>query len=715
MNDQSNNNAKTKIIDALFSDGTAVEKKPRSSGGRRYNRSSRTRKPAASDMAASASEPLGLVVPASENLAEKTSAEKAAPVKEDEKPAGRPAGRRGQHRSGPRPAAKSKTPAAETAVPVAEVSPAASAAPAVPSRNNRRPSPNSRSSAGTRQNAAKGRGKSRKPVVRIIPLGGLNEIGKNITAYECGSDIFLVDCGMGFPDADMLGVDIVIPDFTWLEKNAERIRGLVITHGHEDHIGSIPYFLKKVGAGIPIYSAALTIGLIEGKLKEHGLLGKAKLNVVKPRDTIKLGCFSVEFIHVNHSIPDAMAVAITTPVGVIIQTGDFKVDYTPIDDTPIDIARFAEYGSQGVLCLLADSTNAERPGFSESEQKVGATFENLFQKAGDRRIIIATFSSNIHRIQQIVNMAVQTGRKVAVSGRSMVNVVTKAIELGYLNVPKDVLVDIDNIGRYPSNRLVICTTGSQGEPLSALSRMAAGEHRKVCVTANDYIIISATPIPGNEKHVTRVVNDLLKLGAEVIYKSMYEVHVSGHACQGDLKMMLSITKPKFFIPVHGEYKHLISNAQLARDMGIAPDHILITDIGQVTELDGETLQPGGSVEAGRVFVDGYGVGDVGSIVLRDRQHLAQDGLIIVVVTIESESGSVVAGPDIVSRGFVYVRESEALMEEARQLVKRTLADCQEKGVREWSALKVSIKDQLSSFIYKKTKRDPMILPIIMEI
>ena len=346
---------------------------------------------------------------------------------------------------------------------------------------------------------------------------------------------------------------------------------------------------------------------------------------------------------------------------------------------------------------------------------MGAAFENLFQKAGDRRIIIATFSSNIHRIQQIVNMAVQTGRKVAVSGRSMVNVVTKAIELGYLNIPKGVLIDIDNIGRYPSNRLVICTTGSQGEPLSALSRMAAGEHRKVSVTANDYIIISATPIPGNEKHVTRVVNDLLKLGAEVIYKSMYEVHVSGHACQGDLKMMLSITKPKFFIPVHGEYKHLISNAQLAKEMGMSPDRILITDIGQVTELDGETMQPGGTVEAGRIFVDGYGVGDVGSIVLRDRQHLAQDGLIIVVTTIESESGAVVAGPDIVSRGFVYVRESEALMEEARQLVKKTLDDCQEKGVREWSALKVSIKDQLSSFIYKKTKRDPMILPIIMEI
>lgn len=710
MNDQSNNN-ETKVIDALFSSGNSGEKKPRSTGGRRYNRSGRSRKPAAPANEAS-SDRLGLVLTAAENQSErapekpaKKTAAAAAPKEEKAAPRSRN-GRGQQRRSGSR-TPKGKTAPEGKALEAPKAAPAAEAVPA-PVKNNKTRTP-------SRGNNARGRGKGKKQVVRIIPLGGLNEIGKNITAYECGNDIFIVDCGMGFPDADMLGVDIVIPDFTWLEKNVDRIRGLVVTHGHEDHIGSIPYFLKKVGTDIPIYGGALTVGLIEGKLKEHGLLGRAKLNVIKPGDSVKLGCFSVEFIHVNHSIPDAMAVAITTPVGVIIQTGDFKVDYTPIDDTPIDIARFAEYGSKGVLCLLADSTNSERPGFSESEQKVGAAFENLFQKAGDRRIIIATFSSNIHRIQQIVNMAVQTGRKVAVSGRSMVNVVTKAIELGYLNIPKGVLIDIDNIGRYPSNRLVICTTGSQGEPLSALSRMAAGEHRKVSVTANDYIIISATPIPGNEKHVTRVVNDLLKLGAEVIYKSMYEVHVSGHACQGDLKMMLSITKPKFFIPVHGEYKHLISNAQLAKEMGMSPDRILITDIGQVTELDGETMQPGGTVEAGRIFVDGYGVGDVGSIVLRDRQHLAQDGLIIVVTTIESESGAVVAGPDIVSRGFVYVRESEALMEEARQLVKKTLDDCQEKGVREWSALKVSIKDQLSSFIYKKTKRDPMILPIIMEI
>lgn len=668
MNDNNQNNSDMKIIDAILSDNAKPAGRTRTSSSRRSR--SRSLRPAAPSLQEKEK------IPEQQPAQETAEASKKAPRRQ--------------------PVRRTKS--------RAEQAPAETAKPARNTRNN-----------ASQRGKRGGKTAKKLPTVRIIPLGGLNEIGKNITAYECGNDILIVDCGMGFPDADMLGVDIVIPDFSWLEKNVERIRGMVITHGHEDHIGSIPYFLKKLGTDIPIYSAALTIGLIEGKLKEHGLLSKAKLNVVKSRDVIKLGCMSVEFIHVNHSIPDAMAVAITTPAGVIIQTGDFKVDYTPIEGGPIDIARFAELGQQGVLCLLADSTNAERAGFSESERQVGFAFENLFAQAGERRIIIATFSSNIHRIQQIINMADRTGRKVAVSGRSMVNVVTKAIELGYLNAPKDILIDIDNIGRYPSNRLVICTTGSQGEPLSALSRMAAGEHRKVSVTANDYIIISATPIPGNEKHVTRVINELLKLGAEVIYKSMYEVHVSGHACQGDLKMMLSVTKPKFFIPVHGEYKHLRAHSQIARDMGIAPDHILITDIGQVIELDAENMRQAGTVEAGRVFVDGYGVGDVGSIVLRDRQHLAQDGLIIVVVTIESESGAVVAGPDIVSRGFVYVRESEALMEEARLLVKRVLDDCQDRNIREWSALKISIKDQLSSFIYKKTKRGPMILPIIMEI
>ena len=520
---------------------------------------------------------------------------------------------------------------------------------------------------------------------------------------------------MGFPDSDMLGVDLVIPDFTYLEKNRDKIRGMVITHGHEDHIGSVPYFLKKFGTDIPIYGARLTLGLIDGKLKEHGLAGKAKLNSFMPGDVIKLGAFTVEAIHVNHSIPDSMAFAITTPAGVVVHTGDFKVDYTPIEGRMIDLARFAELGKQGVLALLSESTNAERPGYTESERNVGRTLSALFQQAGDRRIIIATFSSNIHRIQQIVNLAAEHGRKVAVSGRSMVNVVTTAIELGYLSVPKDILIDADNIGRYTADRLVIITTGSQGEPMSALSRMAAGEHRKIQVTPNDFIIISANPIPGNEKHVTRVINDLLKLGAEVISKSMYEVHVSGHACQNELKLMLSLVKPKFFIPIHGEYKHLAEHAKLAQDIGIAPSNILLTDIGQVIELTPDSMQMTGTVEAGRVFVDGYGVGDVGSIVLRDRKHLAQDGLIIVVVTIENESGAVIAGPDIVSRGFVYVRESEELMETARLLVKDTLDDCQERGVRECSAIKLRIKDSLSSFIYKKTKRDPMILPIIMEI
>ena len=555
----------------------------------------------------------------------------------------------------------------------------------------------------------------KKPTLRIIPLGGLNEIGKNLTVYEYGKDILIVDCGMGFPDADMLGVDLVIPDFTYLEKNKEKIRGIVITHGHEDHIGSIPYFLKKFGVDIPIYGARLTLGLIDGKLKEHGLSGKAKLIRFMPGDVIKLGAFSVEAIHVNHSIPDAMAFAITTPAGVVVHTGDFKVDYTPIEGKMIDLARFAELGKQGVLCLLSESTNAERPGYTDSERNVGRTLSALFQQAGDRRIIIATFSSNIHRIQQIVNLAPGHDRKVAVSGRSMVNVVTTAIELGYLNVPKDILIDADRIGHYTADRLVIITTGSQGEPMSALSRMAAGEHRKIQVTPGDFIIISANPIPGNEKHVTRVINDLLKLGAEVVSKSMYEVHVSGHACQNELKLLMSLVKPKFFVPIHGEYKHLSEHASLARSMGIDPDHILLADLGQVIELTPDSMQLTGTVEAGRVFVDGYGVGDVGSVVLRDRKHLAQDGLIIVVVTIENESGAVVAGPDIVSRGFVYVRESEELMETARQLVKETLDDCQQKEIREWSAIKIRVKDSLSSFIYKKTRRDPMILPIIMEI
>ena len=553
----------------------------------------------------------------------------------------------------------------------------------------------------------------KKTPIRIIPLGGLSEIGKNMTLYECGQDMFIVDCGLSFPDPDMLGVDLVIPDFTFVEQNVSKIRGIVLTHGHEDHIGGLAYLLKKINC--PVYGTKLTLGLVEGKLKEHNLLGKVSLNVVAPRQTIKLGCMAVEFIRVNHSIPDAVALAIHTPAGVIIQTGDFKIDYTPIESEVIDLGRFAELGNRGVLCLLSDSTNAERPGSSMSESKVGNSFDALFKTAGNRRIIIATFASNIHRVQQIVDNAVRYNRKIAVSGRSMVNVVTKALELGYLNIPDGVLIDIDAIGRYPSDQIIVITTGSQGEPMAALSRMASGDHRMVSVTAEDFIIISANPIPGNEKHVNRVVNELMKFGAEVIYETMYEVHVSGHACQDELRLMLTLTKPKFFMPVHGEFKHLKKHAGIAKTVGIPESNIYIGEIGQVIELDGVSMKKVGTVTAGKVLVDGYGVGDVGSIVLKDRKHLAEDGLIIVVATIERESGAVMAGPDIVSRGFVYVRESEELMTEAKNVVKAAFRDCEDRGVTDWNNMKMSVKDELSGFIYRKTKRSPMILPIIMEI
>lgn len=553
----------------------------------------------------------------------------------------------------------------------------------------------------------------KKTPVKIIPLGGLNEIGKNMTAYECENDIFIVDCGLAFPDDDMLGVDIVIPDFTYIENNADRVRGIVITHGHEDHIGGLAYLLKRVN--IPVYASRLTIGLIQGKLKEHGILDTAQLNVVQPKKAIKMGCMSVEPITVNHSIPDSFALAITTPAGVIVQTGDFKIDYTPIEGEIIDLARFGELGSKGVLALLSDSTNAERPGSSMSERKVGESFETLFQRASDKRMIIASFSTNIQRIQQIVDCAVRYGRKIALSGRSMVNVVAIAIELGYLKVPQGVLVDIDQLQRYPSEKTVIITTGSQGEPMSALSRMAMGDHRKVVVTSQDFIIISATPIPGNEKLVGRVVNELLKLGAEVVYEKMYEVHASGHACQDELKMMIGLTKPKFFVPVHGEYKHLKKHAQLAVSMGVKPENVIIGDIGNVIETDSVEMKITGTVPAGRVLVDGLGVGDVGSIVLRDRKHLAEDGLIVIVTTIDSQTGEILAGPDIVSRGFVYVRESEKLMDDAKKVVCEALEKCMQKNVREWGNIKNCVKDALSSYVYQQTKRSPMILPVIMEI
>ncbi|MCR5601860.1 MAG: RNase J family beta-CASP ribonuclease [Ruminococcus sp.] len=552
----------------------------------------------------------------------------------------------------------------------------------------------------------------KKTPVKIIPLGGLNEIGKNMTVFECSNDMFILDCGLAFPDADMPGVDIVIPDFTYVERNKEKIRGIVITHGHEDHIGGLAYLLKKIN--VPVYATRLTIGLIEGKLKEQGLSGKVTLNVVEPKKTVKMGCMAVEFIKVNHSIPDSVGMAIHTPAGVIVHTGDFKVDYSPIDGKIIDLARFGELGSRGVLALMADSTNAERPGYTHSERTVGESFDKLFQKGEGKRIIIATFSSNIHRVQQIINCAVKYGRKVAIFGRSMVNVINTAIELGYLDVPDGIIIDIEMMNRYESERIVLITTGSQGEPMSALTRMAMNDHKKVNITPMDFIIISATPIPGNEKFVTRVVNELMKSGAEVVYEAMYEVHVSGHACQEELKLMQALIKPKFFIPVHGEYKHLKKHADLARQMGLEKENVIIAEIGNVIETDGNTMKIVSQVPAGRVLVDGLGVGDVGSIVLRDRKHLAQDGLIIIVIGIEKNTNEIVAGPDIISRGFVYVRESEELMVEARGLLSDTLANCSSGELREWNSLKGKLRDALSDYIYQKTKRSPMILPIIME-
>ena len=552
----------------------------------------------------------------------------------------------------------------------------------------------------------------KKTPVRIIPLGGLNEIGKNMTVFECSNDMFILDCGLAFPDADMPGVDIVIPDFTYVERNQDKIRGIVITHGHEDHIGGLAYLLKKIN--VPVYATRLTIGLIEDKLKEQGLYGKVNLNIVEPKKTVKMGCMAVEFIKVNHSIPDSVGMAIHTPAGVIVHTGDFKVDFSPIDGKIIDLARFGELGSRGVLALMADSTNAERPGYTHSERTVGDSFDKLFQKGEGKRIIIATFSSNIHRVQQIINCAVRYGRKVAVFGRSMINVINTAIELGYLDVPDGIIIDIEMMNRYESERIVLITTGSQGEPMSALTRTAMNDHKKVNITPMDFIIISATPIPGNEKFVTRVVNELMKSGAEVVYEAMYEVHVSGHACQEELKLMQCLTRPKFFIPVHGEYKHLKKHADLALQMGMPRENIIIAEIGNVIETDGNTMKVVSQVPAGRVLVDGLGVGDVGSIVLRDRKHLAQDGLIIIVIGIEKSTNEIVAGPDIISRGFVYVRESEELMVEARSLLSDTLANCSASELREWNSLKGKLRDALSDYIYQKTKRSPMILPIIME-
>lgn len=563
------------------------------------------------------------------------------------------------------------------------------------------------------QKRGRGPKTSNKPSVKIYFLGGLNEIGKNLTVFECGQDMVIVDCGLAFPTDSMYGVDIVIPDFNFIEKNFDKIRGVVITHGHEDHIGSLAYLLKKIN--IPVYGTALTIGLIGGKLKEHNLHGSAKLNVTPAGSHIKLGCFDIELIHVNHSISDAVGLAIRTPAGTIVHTGDFKIDFTPTEGEMIDLARFAQIGQEGVLAMMADSTNAERPGYTQTEQMVNNALDSLFGKAEGKRIIVATFASSISRVQQIINCAVKYKRKVALSGRSMLNVMGIATELGYLNVPEGLLIDLNMISRYDNGEIVLITTGSQGEPMSALSRMAFSDHRQVEVGSEDFIIISARPIPGNEKTVGAVVDELLRKNCTVIYESMYDVHVSGHACREELKLMQALIKPKYYIPVHGEYKHLKKNAAIAKELGVPDKNIFIGDIGNCLELHEDYMRRAADVPAGSVMVDGLGVGDVGSVVLRDRKHLAEDGIIIAVCSIEQGTGHVASGPDIVSRGFVYIRESEKLMDEAQKLVYNTLEGCAETGVREWNALKLCIKDELSKFLYRKTKRSPMILPIIMEV
>ena len=548
--------------------------------------------------------------------------------------------------------------------------------------------------------------------IKIIPLGGLHEIGKNITVFEYGNDIIVVDCGLAFPEDEMLGIDLVIPDITYLERNKEKIRGLVVTHGHEDHIGAIAYLLKQIN--VPIYATKLTIGLIKNKLEEHKLLKSTKLIEVTQGQTITLGKFKVEFIRGSHSIPDSVMLAITTKAGTIIHTGDFKVDYTPIDGKIMDLGRLAELGNKGVLALMSDSTNSERKGYTMSESTVGEVFERLFQNC-TKRIVVATFASNVHRVQQIVNSAVKHNRKIAVCGRSMINMINTARELNYINAPDNLFIDIDMIKNYTDEQLVIITTGSQGEAMSALTRMAAGEHKKVEITPNDLIIISATPIPGNEKLVSKVIDDLMQIGAEVIYSSLEDIHVSGHACQEEQKLILALTKPKYFIPVHGEYRQLMAHAETAKSMGISKENIFMMTNGRVLEISKKEAKFTGTVPFGRILVDGLGIGDVGNIVLRDRQHLSQDGLIIIVMTMDSSSGTVIAGPDVISRGFVYVRESENLMDDVKNVIRHEIEKCEERHITDWSTIKSTLRENLRDYIFQKTKRNPMILPIIMEI
>ncbi len=585
----------------------------------------------------------------------------------------------------------------------------------VSNRSPRKNNKNDQRNAVPRNNGGDRRRKAAPQLpVHYTMLGGLNEIGKNMAVLEYGDDAFIIDCGMSFPDEDLLGVDVVLPDFSYVIKIKDKIRGIFITHGHEDHIGALPYLLKELN--IPVYAGRLTVALIASKLKEHGLANKARLHVVESGGVIHIGReLTVEFVTVNHSIPDAMALAIKTPMGYIVHTGDFKIDCTPVMGPMIDLARFGQLGNEGVLALMADSTNVERPGYTPSERVVGESFANLFRKAYKKRIIVATFSSNLHRIQQIMTASFQDDRKVAVSGRSMINFVTIAQELGYLHIPEGLLIDIDDINRYPKERVTLITTGSQGEPMSALSRMAFSDHRKVEVGPDDYIIISATPIPGNEKTVGKVVNELMKRGCEVVYEKMYDVHVSGHACQEELKIIHGLTRPRYFIPVHGEQKHLAKHAALAYSMGMDEQNVLITEIGKTIALTSNSMSVVGSVPAGRVLVDGLGVGDVGSIVLRDRKHLAEDGLIVVVATIDGVSGELVSGPDVVSRGFVYVREAETLFDEVKEVARRALLDCCRNPHCDWNTMKTRVRDDLSRMLFQKTKRSPMILPIITEI
>lgn len=555
--------------------------------------------------------------------------------------------------------------------------------------------------------------KTKNKKLRVIPLGGLNEIGKNFTVIEYGESSIIIDCGIAFPDEELLGVDLVIPDFSYVIKNKHKIKALVITHGHEDHIGSIPYLLKE--CNIPVYGTMLTIGLVRFKLKEHGLLTTARLNQVHAGDIIQFGGMKVEFIHTNHSIADAVAIAVHTPLGVVLHTGDFKIDTTPVSDGMIDLARFGELSKEGIVLLMSDSTNAERPGYTQSESTVGKALNNIFLSYPDKRIIIATFASNVHRVQQIINASVHYNRKVAVSGRSMENIVQVAIELGYMNVPHGTLISLDDIKKYNDENITIITTGSQGEPMSGLHRMAFSGHKKVEIDKNDLIVLSANPIPGNEKLVSTVINELFKRGASVLYDNVADVHVSGHACQEELKLILSLTKPKYFMPVHGEYKHLLNHRQLALQVGMKDENIFIMQNGNVLEIDQNKAKAMGSVTSGQVFVDGLSVGDVGNIVLRDRKHLSQDGLIVVVVSISAQTHQIIAGPDVVSRGFVYMRESEELMEETRRIAKETLDALLARNVTDWATLKSEIKSELGIYFNKEAKRTPMILPVIMEV